>query len=199
MARLVEIFAFLCLLCMSFVAATPFDQEEELRNSNCDNGCFDSGFPGGSCTDDAACMCTQQKYREAYFCCMAKNCAADVLPESIIRQHSECRARNLDFTFDSEAVCGIRLSFPTTAAPGVPLTTTVASSSVLGNATVTSKTAVTTSTGESKAETTTSSVTGAGTTTQSSPAEASGNSALKGKGVSIGFTMILSGIILGTM
>uniref|UniRef100_A0A0D2Y797 CFEM domain-containing protein n=1 Tax=Fusarium oxysporum (strain Fo5176) TaxID=660025 RepID=A0A0D2Y797_FUSOF len=69
------------------------------------NGCFDDSFPGGSCTNDPACMCTQKKYREAYFCCMAKKCDADVMPESVERQHTECQARNLDFTFDAEKVC----------------------------------------------------------------------------------------------
>lgn len=44
------------------------------------NGCFFGSFLGGSCTDDAACMCTQQKYREAYFCCMAEKCDSDVVP-----------------------------------------------------------------------------------------------------------------------
>ncbi|KAF5577525.1 hypothetical protein FPCIR_12061 [Fusarium pseudocircinatum] len=65
-------------------------------------------FPGGSCTNDPACMCTQKKYREAYFCCMAKKCDADVMPESVERQHTGCQARNLDFTFDAEKVCGIK-------------------------------------------------------------------------------------------
>ncbi|KAI3580338.1 hypothetical protein IWW34DRAFT_804953 [Fusarium oxysporum f. sp. albedinis] len=87
------------------VAAPQFDQGAELRN-----------FPGGSCTNDPACMCTQKKYREAYFCCMAKRCDADVMPESVERQHTECQARNLDFTFDAEKVCGIKLEATSTSA-----------------------------------------------------------------------------------
>ncbi|KAI8178699.1 hypothetical protein K4K51_004275 [Colletotrichum sp. SAR 10_75] len=50
----------------SLVAATPFDQEKQNRDAECDNGCFFGSFPGGSCTNDAACMCTQQKYRERF-------------------------------------------------------------------------------------------------------------------------------------
>ncbi|KAI1039352.1 hypothetical protein LB505_008587, partial [Fusarium chuoi] len=92
------------------------------------NGCFDASFPGGSCTNDPACMCTQKKYREAYFCCMAKKCDADVMPESVERQHTECQARNLDFTFDAEKVCGIKSEG----------TSTSSSSSTTGNAITTS-------------------------------------------------------------
>ncbi|KAI6765658.1 hypothetical protein HG530_006728 [Fusarium avenaceum] len=104
------------------VAAPQFDQEAELRKSECDNGCFFGSFPGGSCTDDAACMCTQQKYREAYFCCMAEKCDSDVMPESIERQHTECSARNLDFSFDAEKVCGIKLTTTTTSTSSATVT-----------------------------------------------------------------------------
>ncbi|KAI3555609.1 hypothetical protein CABS01_02755 [Colletotrichum abscissum] len=102
----------------------PFDQEEQNRNAECDNGCFFGSFPGGSCTNDAACMCTQQKYRERYFCCMAQKCAASVLPDSIQRQTLECEARNMPFTFDTEAVCGIKLTTSTSVAPTVTVTVT---------------------------------------------------------------------------
>ncbi|KAJ0313255.1 hypothetical protein COL516b_000186 [Colletotrichum fioriniae] len=47
----------------NLAVGTPFDQEEQNRNAECDNGCFFGSFPGGSCTNDAACMCTQQKYQ----------------------------------------------------------------------------------------------------------------------------------------
>ncbi|KAG5801022.1 hypothetical protein H9Q74_014399 [Fusarium xylarioides] len=98
------------------VAAPHFDQGAESRKSDCDNGCFDVSFPGGSCTNDPACMCTQKKYREAYFCCMAEKCDPDVMPESIERQHIGCQARNLDFSFDAEKVCGIKLEATSTFA-----------------------------------------------------------------------------------
>ncbi|RGP73181.1 s-adenosyl-l-methionine-dependent methyltransferase [Fusarium longipes] len=97
------------------IAAPEFDQEAELRRSNCDNGCFDDSFPGGSCTNDPACMCNQNKYREAYFCCMANNCEEIVLSRSVERQHDECQARNLDFTFDAEKACGIKLAATTSS------------------------------------------------------------------------------------
>ncbi|KAF4971458.1 hypothetical protein FSARC_1686 [Fusarium sarcochroum] len=125
MPRLYNSLVLLSLLGTGLVVA--FDQEAELRKSNCDNGCFDSSFPGGSCTDDAACMCTQHKYREKYFCCMAEKCDSDVMPESIERQHSECGARNLDFTFDAEKVCGIKLTTTTTSASSTTIAITTSS------------------------------------------------------------------------
>ncbi|KAH6962999.1 hypothetical protein DER45DRAFT_552177 [Fusarium avenaceum] len=123
MVRLYNSILLLSLLGTGLVIAAPqFDQEAELRKSECDNGCFFGSFPGGSCTDDAACMCTQQKYREAYFCCMAEKCDSDVMPESIERQHTECSARNLDFSFDAEKVCGIKLTTTTASASSANVT-----------------------------------------------------------------------------
>ncbi|KAK6714794.1 hypothetical protein SNK04_005726 [Fusarium graminearum] len=114
MVRLSNSFVLIGILASGVAVATPqFDQEAELRRSKCDNGCFDDSFPSGSCTNDPACMCTQNKYREAYFCCMAKNCEALVLTRSVERQHDECQARNLDFTFDAEKACGIKLATTT--------------------------------------------------------------------------------------
>ncbi|KAK7450345.1 hypothetical protein Landi51_05416 [Colletotrichum acutatum] len=123
MSRLLTALA-LAGLCANMAMGIPFDQEEQNRNAECDNGCFFGSFPGGSCTNDAACMCTQQKYRERYFCCMAQKCAASVLPDSIQRQTLECEARNMPFTFDTEAVCGIKLTTSTSAAPTVTVTVT---------------------------------------------------------------------------
>ncbi|KAH7251154.1 hypothetical protein BKA59DRAFT_553715 [Fusarium tricinctum] len=123
MVRLYNSILLLSLLGTGLAVAAPrFDQEAELRKSECDNGCFFDSFPGGSCTDDAACMCTQQKYREAYFCCMAEKCDSDVMLESIQRQHTECSARNLDFSFDAEKVCGIKLTTTTASASSASVT-----------------------------------------------------------------------------
>ncbi|KAL0941486.1 uncharacterized protein CTRU02_204249 [Colletotrichum truncatum] len=87
----------------------PYDQEKQHRDADCDNGCFFGSFPGGSCTNDPACMCTHQKYRERYFCCMADKCDRSVLIDSIQRQSLGCESWNNPFTFDAEAVCGIKL------------------------------------------------------------------------------------------
>ncbi|SPJ74146.1 uncharacterized protein FTOL_03876 [Fusarium torulosum] len=147
MFRLYDSLLLLSLLGTGLAVAAPqFDQEAELRKSECDNGCFFGSFPGGSCTDDAACMCTQQKYREAYFCCMAEKCDSDVMPESIERQHTECSARNLDFTFDAETVCGIKLTTTTTSASSATMTAKMTSIKHESLATTTS--ASTTSTRE---------------------------------------------------
>ncbi|KAF4462046.1 hypothetical protein FALBO_11149 [Fusarium albosuccineum] len=123
MTRLSTSLMLLGLLGTSFVAASPkydkFDQEEQHRNADCDNGCFFGSFPGGSCTNDAACMCTQQKYRERYFCCMAEKCAPSVLPDSVERQILGCEAFGMEISFDVEKdvekVCGIKFTLSSSA------------------------------------------------------------------------------------
>ncbi|CEI61535.1 hypothetical protein FVEN_g9376 [Fusarium venenatum] len=162
MVRLSNSLILIGILASGAVAAPEFDQEAELRRSNCDNGCFDDSFPGGSCTNDPACMCTQNKYREAYFCCMAKNCEAIVVTRSVERQHDECQARNLDFTFDVEKVCGIKLAATTSTTSSVE---TAATATNLG----TSSVVVTPTT--SDAETKTMSDKNAKDTAQASPTE----------------------------
>ncbi|KAF4957035.1 hypothetical protein FGADI_3449 [Fusarium gaditjirri] len=117
------------------------------------NGCFDDSFPGGSCTNDPACMCTQKKYREAYFCCMAKKCDADVMPESIERQHTECQARNLDFTFDAEKVCGIKSEVTSASCPSSITRDATATSHASHGSSATSASAFTTSDAETASST----------------------------------------------
>ncbi|CVL03922.1 uncharacterized protein FMAN_14930 [Fusarium mangiferae] len=135
------------------IAAPQFDQGAELRKSECDNGCFDASFPGGSCTNDPACMCNQKKYREAYFCCMAKNCDADVMPESVERQHTECQARNLDFTFDAEKVCAIKSEGTSTCSLSSTTSNTKTTSHVSHGSSATSIPASTTSEAETTSST----------------------------------------------
>ncbi|EWZ83347.1 hypothetical protein FOWG_13259 [Fusarium oxysporum f. sp. lycopersici MN25] len=135
------------------VAVPQFDQGAELRKSECDNGCFDDSFPGGSCTNDPACMCTQKTYREAYFCCMAKKCDADVMPESVERQHTECQARNLDFTFDAEKLCGIKLEATSTSAASSTTRHAGTTSHVSHGSSATSASASTTSDAETTSST----------------------------------------------
>ncbi|KAH8201628.1 hypothetical protein TruAng_004234 [Truncatella angustata] len=152
------------MLGANLAAASPiYDQEQQERDATCDvstarprstgteglitdappcqNNCFFGSFPGGSCTNDAACMCTQQKYREKYFCCMAEKCAASVMPDSITRQTSECEARNLPFTFDAEAVCGIKLTTSSTSSAPAAVTVTVTSDSPSSTVSTTSSVA----------------------------------------------------------
>ncbi|KAF4862688.1 hypothetical protein CGCSCA1_v014696 [Colletotrichum siamense] len=174
----------------SLVAATPFDQEKQNRDADCDNGCFFGNFPGGSCTNDAACMCTQQKYRERYFCCMAEKCDASVLPDSIQRQTSECEARNMPFTFDTEAVCGIKLSTKVSPYPTqtVIVTATVGKSETVatGTAAVTTGIATEATTGTATGTNTegASSVVTKGSASSTSTADsAAGRDAPRGKTV----------------
>ncbi|KAH7007360.1 hypothetical protein EDB80DRAFT_718633 [Ilyonectria destructans] len=170
MTRLSASLVLLSLLSTSPVTAlSEYDQEEQNRNADCDNSCFFGSFPGGSCTNDAACMCTQQKYRERYFCCMAEKCAPSVMPDSIQRQSLGCETRNLPFTFDAEAVCGITLTTSSTStADATSTATSDAKSSVV------SASASAASTGSSEASSTgssdassTGSETGSGESTNS--------------------------------
>ncbi|KAK8045009.1 hypothetical protein PG993_005033 [Apiospora rasikravindrae] len=149
MARLTATLVLFGIACSTLVAATPepFNQEESNRNSDCDNGCFFGSFPGGSCTNDAACMCTQQKYREKYFCCMAQKCAPSVLPDSIDRQKSECRARSMPFTFDVEAACGIKLATSSSAVMSSSAATSTTVSDSRPTSTAAKVTAATSSSG----------------------------------------------------
>ncbi|KAH6658452.1 hypothetical protein BKA67DRAFT_558092 [Truncatella angustata] len=142
MARLSAVLVLFSMLGANLAAASPvYDQEQQERDATCDNNCFFGSFPGGSCTNDAACMCTQQKYREKYFCCMAEKCAASVMPDSITRQTSECEARNLPFTFDAEAVCGIKLTTSSTSSAPAAVTVTVTSDSPSSTVSTTSSVA----------------------------------------------------------
>ncbi|KAJ5593426.1 hypothetical protein N7537_010330 [Penicillium hordei] len=148
MARFPAVFVLFALLAATLV--TAFNQTLELENSNCDNNCYFDSFPGGSCTDDPACMCDKQQYREAYFCCM-KDCNPNVMPDSITRQHRECKARNMDFTFDAEALCGIKL---TTSAGFLVAAATTTSTPAAATVTVTATAAAdSTATGDSKSST----------------------------------------------
>ncbi|EEU37820.1 uncharacterized protein NECHADRAFT_88272 [Fusarium vanettenii 77-13-4] len=184
------------LLGVGHASAQRFNQEEQNRNADCDNGCFFGSFPGGSCTNDAACMCTQQEYRERYFCCMAEKCAASVLPDSIQRQTLECEARNMEFTFDVEKVCGIKL---TTTSSAVSFTAPFRVSSTVISGSDESSTTSTLASTASTPETTTD-ASSAGT----SEASSAGNSApttnsglqLKAMVNGIAITAALSGIML---
>ena len=64
---------------------------------------------------------------------MSIRIAADRVPDSIERQHTECQARNMDFTFDSEKVCGIKLAVVSSAVPE-EITATAISNSDEGSA-----------------------------------------------------------------
>ncbi|CAI7653693.1 unnamed protein product [Penicillium crustosum] len=170
MARFPVVFVLFALLAATLVAA--FNQTLELENSNCDNNCYFDSFPGGSCTDDPACMCDKQQYREAYFCCM-KDCNPNVMPDSITRQHRECKARNMDFTFDAEALCGVKL---TTSAGFLVAAATTSSSASAATVTVTATPAAdSTTTGDPKSSKTSASTTSAASSTIIQQASSTGN------------------------
>ncbi|KAF5968757.1 hypothetical protein FCOIX_11226 [Fusarium coicis] len=91
-------------------AAAQYDQEKENKDATCDNDCFFKYFTNKCNADNPACVCTLKDMREKFFCCIAKNCAENVLPgtEQIERSSSDCDAHGIPFTFDAEAVCGIK-------------------------------------------------------------------------------------------
>ncbi|KAJ5193451.1 hypothetical protein N7449_009593 [Penicillium cf. viridicatum] len=171
MARFPVVLVLFALLAATLV--TAFNQTLELENSNCDNNCYFDSFPGGSCTDDPACMCDKQQYREAYFCCM-KDCNPNVMPDSITRQHRECQARNMDFTFDAEALCGVKLT--TSAGFLVAAATTTSTHAAAATVTVTATAAAdSTATGDSKSSTPSTSTNSAASSTITQAASSTGN------------------------
>ena len=99
----------------------------------------------------------------------------------------------MDFTFDSEAVCGIKLAFPTTAMPGQQLSSTpsAASSTASSEAKATTSAAVTTSVGQTTNGTATVSVTTS--PTQSAPAQITDNGAPGSMGAEKGLMAIVLG------
>ncbi|PNP78912.1 hypothetical protein FNYG_07777 [Fusarium nygamai] len=90
-------------------AAAQFDQEKQNKDATCNNNCFFKYFTNKCNADNPACVCTLKDMREKFFCCIAENCAENVLPEQIERSSNDCDAHGIPFTFDAEAVCGIKL------------------------------------------------------------------------------------------
>ncbi|KFZ17665.1 hypothetical protein V502_04478 [Pseudogymnoascus sp. VKM F-4520 (FW-2644)] len=115
----------------TYAAPVPTNTAEAADNCNYD--CFDSGFPQGYCTTDPACVCTQKKYH-----------ALGLLS-------TVCEERNMEFTFDVEQACDVKL---TTTSFVLPTATPTATSD---------------STKSSTPETTTKGTTPDGTTEASAP------------------------------
>ncbi|CEJ61428.1 hypothetical protein PMG11_09963 [Penicillium brasilianum] len=174
MVRITSLLALLGVLGAP-LAAAAYNQTEQNENATCDNGCFFSSF-NGSCANDAACMCDQQKYREAYFCCMGKKCASSVLPDSIVRQQADCNARNMPFTFDALAVCGITLTTTTTSSTTASSGSSASSTASTASATTSAGSATGTS-AASSTDASGSSATASKTNTASSTSTPTGNSA----------------------
>ncbi|GKU06699.1 hypothetical protein FLAG1_09609 [Fusarium langsethiae] len=110
----------------SFVAGQAYDQDKQNRDATCNNNCFFKYFTNKCNEDNKACVCTLNDMREKFFCCIAENCADNVLPEQIERSSDGCVAWNLPFTFDAEAVCGIKLPASSDTSSEAASTTTVA-------------------------------------------------------------------------
>ncbi|KAM0389516.1 hypothetical protein ACHAQC_008827 [Fusarium culmorum] len=59
--------------------------------------------------------------------------ANDVRVGSVERQHDECQARNLDFTFDAEKACGIKLATTTSTASSTKAAAVTSSASEISS------------------------------------------------------------------
>ncbi|KAF5660131.1 hypothetical protein FHETE_9103 [Fusarium heterosporum] len=114
----------------SLVVGQEFDQEKQNKDAACNNGCFFEYFTNKCNDDNPACVCTLKDMREKFFCCIAKKCDSDVLPDQIQRSSDNCDAYKLPFTFDAGAVCGIKLSKSNTLT-GATATTSEASTATL--------------------------------------------------------------------
>ncbi|CVK98643.1 uncharacterized protein FMAN_08526 [Fusarium mangiferae] len=161
-------------------AAAQYDQEKQNKDATCNNNCFFKYFTNKCNADNPACVCTLKDMREKFFCCIAENCADNVLPEQIERSSNDCDAHGIPFTFDAEAVCGIKLpvssetvSVSTTTSEATTVTKAKASETVTTSEEE-STTAITTTTGtESSAASQTTSA-AAATVTENSGSKAKG-------------------------
>ncbi|EGY20544.1 uncharacterized protein VDAG_10173 [Verticillium dahliae VdLs.17] len=106
-----------------------YDQEKQNKDATCDNNCYFRSM-SGSCADDPACVCNQNAKRDALWCCLAKNCDSNVLPEAIWRHGMNCDAFKIPIPeeFDVQGVCGI--PWASTTSTKAAATPTAESSSV---------------------------------------------------------------------
>ncbi|KAG4291947.1 hypothetical protein FPRO06_13200 [Fusarium proliferatum] len=134
------------------VAAPQFDQGAELRKSECDASSSHHiyEFLPNTCRRMAALM---PAFREVHVPMIRPKCDADVMPESVERQHTECQARNLDFTFDAEKVCGMKSEGTSTCSLSSTTRNTKTTSHVSHGPSATSSPAATTSEPETTSST----------------------------------------------
>ncbi|KAF4494089.1 hypothetical protein FAGAP_9782 [Fusarium agapanthi] len=180
---------------MGSFAAAQYDQEKENKDAACNNNCFFKYFTNKCNADSPACACTLKGMRQKFFCCIAENCADNVLPgddslsndrtvtdlgtEQIERSSKDCDAHGNPFTFDAEAVCGIKLPV-SSATASVSVTTSEATTVTKAKAseTVTTteeKTTMTTATGAQSSA--------ASQTTSAAAATVTDNSVSRAKGM----------------
>ncbi|KAK8118119.1 uncharacterized protein PG998_006400 [Apiospora kogelbergensis] len=94
------------------------------KDAECDNGCFFPEFTNKCNSDNPACTCTLKPERERYWCCLARKCDSNVLPDAMERQLPNCVAWNkpIPTEFDTEAVCGIKRA-ATSSSSSMPAST----------------------------------------------------------------------------
>ncbi|KAK7964022.1 oxidoreductase [Apiospora saccharicola] len=154
-------------------SAWEINLDKQNKDSECNNSCFFPEFTNKCNSDNPACTCTLKAERERWYCCMAKKCDANVLPDAIERGVEGCLAWNkpIPKEFDTEAVCGIKLA--TTSSSNAVLASTAPAGSSSTKAPESSAAAAATPSGSA---TKTGSETAASTTTPPS----SGASQAKG-------------------
>ncbi|KAF5549038.1 hypothetical protein FNAPI_8113 [Fusarium napiforme] len=174
-------------------AAAQFDQEKQNKDATCNNNCFFKYFTNKCNADNPACVCTLKDMREKFFCCIAKNCAENVLPEQIERSSNNCDAHGIPFTFDAEAVCGVKLPVSSETA-SVSVTTSVATTVTKAKASETVATteettaAMTTATGSESSA--------ASQTTSAATATVTDNSASRAKGMVAAAAAVALGVFI---
>ncbi|KAF5723662.1 hypothetical protein FMUND_1596 [Fusarium mundagurra] len=126
------------------VAAPQFDQGAESRKSDCDAS-SPVAFTSPRTNRGLRMAASMPAFPAVHAPMIRPKCDADVMPESIERQHTGCQARNLDFTFDAEKVCGITSEVTSTSAASLTTRDTVTTSHVSHGSSATSVSASTTS------------------------------------------------------
>ncbi|EHA54033.1 hypothetical protein MCOR27_010186 [Pyricularia oryzae] len=186
----------------SVVAMTAAQRtQEELDKYNevatCVNKCFFKSFVPGSCTNDAACHCNQEKMRNEMYCCEAKECAnineiaTQQVIEHIERIWQSCEPLEHNRPFDKPAVsdvekmCGVTLKVSSSSSSSSASSTAAPTGSPTGTSSSSSTLAVQT--------TGTSTPTGAATTSASSPASTGAASAVRGTFILPGLAAFVAG------
>ncbi|KAG9257449.1 uncharacterized protein F5Z01DRAFT_633391 [Emericellopsis atlantica] len=133
---------------------TQEDMDEQNRNASCANNCLFAAWPEGYCVEDPACQCNNQDKREAYLCCVAKECVTDFWKHALELTSDNCDAFGIPFTFDLEGACGIKETSSSQAAVETKASTVTSAATQTATKTIATESADATSSSEESAETT---------------------------------------------
>ncbi|TLS29296.1 hypothetical protein PpBr36_00492 [Pyricularia pennisetigena] len=180
----------------SVVAMTAAQRtQEELDKLNavgrCINKCFDKSFAPGSCTNDPACTCNQEKMRNDYMCCEVKECAninevaTERVAEHLERTWQACGPLEHNRPFDKpdvEKLCGVSLKVSSSSSPS-------STAAPIGSSTIASSPSST-----AAAQTTGTSAPAGASTSASSPGSTGAAAAVRGSFVLPGLAAVVAGL-----